>query len=64
MKKYEVIVDDENAATLTALLQSLSYVKEVKQSDTVDAYTLASENALAEDWLLQEDDELQRLYNK
>ena len=63
MKKYEVIVEDESAELLTALLQSLPYVKEVKQSNTISAYTLASEKALAEDWLVEEDDELQRMYN-
>lgn len=46
------------------LLQSLPSVKEVKQAGTIDAYTLASERALSEDWLAEEDDELQRMYNK
>jgi hypothetical protein len=62
MKKYEIVVDDENAALLTELLKSLAYVKEVRQKDSIDAYTLASENALSEDWLAEDDDELQRLY--
>ena len=64
MKKYEVIVEDENAVLLTDLLQSLPYVKEVKQIAPIDAYTLASEKALSADWLVEEDDELQRMYNK
>ena len=64
MKKYEVVVEDENAALLTDLLNSLPYVKEVKQKGTIDAYTLASENALSEDWLAKDDDELQRMYKK
>lgn len=64
MKKYEVIVEDENAGLLTDLLQSLPYIKEVKQTDAIDAYTLASEKALSEDWMAEEDDELQRMYNK
>ena len=64
MKKYEVIVEDESAEQLNELLQSLPYVKEVKQKDVVNAYTLASEEALSEDWLAQEDDELQRMYKK
>lgn len=65
MKKYEVIVDDANAAELTALLQKLPYVKNVKESDSpVNPYTLASEKSLAEDWLLEDDDELQKMYGK
>lgn len=64
MKKYEVIVEDENAVLLTDLLQSLPYIKEVKQTNDIDAYTLASEKALSEDWMAEEDDELQRIYNK
>lgn len=46
MKKYEVIVEDENGELFANLLQSLPYVKEVKQAGTVDTYTLASEKAL------------------
>ena len=65
MKKYEVIVEDNKADLLTALLQSLPYVKEIKEGDNIiDPYTLASEKALAEDWLSSEDDELQQLYKK
>jgi len=65
MKKYEVLVDDEKAEELTSLLKKLPYVKEVKESNQVtDIYTLASEKSLSEDWLLNEDDELQKLYGK
>lgn len=64
MKKYEVIVDDESAELLTELLNSLHYVKQVKQTETINAYTLTSEEALSEDWLAEEDDELQRMYNR
>lgn len=64
MKKYEVIVEDEKAELLTDLLKSLPYVKEVKQKNAIDPYTLASESALSEDWLAEEDDELQRMYKK
>jgi hypothetical protein len=65
MKKYEVIVEDANAAELKALLHKLPYVKDVRESDTpVDIYTLASEGELGKDWLVQEDDELQKLYGK
>ncbi len=64
MKKYEVVVEDESAILLTELLQSLPYVKEIKQKDTVDAYTLASESSLSEDWLAEDDDELKRMYKK
>jgi hypothetical protein len=65
MKKYEVIVDDANAEELTALLKKLPYVKQVKESDNaIDTYSLASEQSLGKDWLLQEDDELQKLYGK
>ena len=64
MKKYEVTVEDESSALLTALLQTLPYVKEVKQSDAISAFTLASEESLAEDWLAEEDDELQRMYKQ
>ncbi len=64
MKKYEVIVEDAKAAELTELLKKLPYVKYVKESDTIDSYSLASENSLKEDWLAEEDDELQKLYGK
>ncbi|MBL7730835.1 MAG: hypothetical protein JNM88_06625 [Chitinophagaceae bacterium] len=65
MKKYEVIVEDANAAELTALLQKLPYVKDVRESDTpIDPYTLAAEKSLAEDWLMEDDDELQKMYGK
>ena len=65
MKKYEVIVEDAKAAELTALLKKLPYVKQVKESDyPIDEYSLASERSLSEDWLLEEDDELQKLYGK
>ena len=64
MKKYEVVVEDESAGLLTELLQSLPYVKEVKQKGTIDPYTLASESALSTDWLAEDDDELQRMYKK
>ncbi len=64
MKKYEVIVEDEKAAELAELLKKLPYVKHFKESDTIDSYTLASENSLKEDWLVEEDDELQKLYGK
>jgi hypothetical protein len=64
MKKYEVIVEDENSEKLSALLQSLPYVKEVKESSLVNIYSVASEESLSEDWLSDDDDELQRLYSK
>ena len=63
MKKYEVIVEDNRGEELTSLLRHLPYVKDVRESQAkVDAYTLASESSLAEDWLSEEDDELQKLY--
>lgn len=65
MKKYEVFVEDEKAEELTSLLRKLPYVKEIKESEQlIDIYTLASEKSLSEDWLLNEDDELQKLYGK
>lgn len=64
MKKYEVVVEDESAGLLTELLKSLPYVKDVKQKTSIDAYTLASESSLSEDWLAEDDDELQRMYEK
>jgi hypothetical protein len=64
MKKYEVVVEDESAEILTELLKSLPYIKEVKPKEAVDFYTLASEDALSKDWLAEDDDELQKLYNK
>ena len=64
MKKYEVIVEDAKAAELTELLKKLPYVKYVRESDSIDSYTLASEDSLKEDWLVEEDDELQKLYGK
>ena len=64
MKKFEVVIEDNGVQQLTELLKSLPYVKEVRLSGIVDVYTLASEQSLSEDWLAEEDDELQRLYNK
>jgi hypothetical protein len=64
MKKYEVIVDDAKAAELTELLKNLPYVRLFRESDSIDSYTLASEESLREDWMLEEDDELQKLYGK
>ncbi len=65
MKKYEVIVEDAKAAELTALLEKLPYVKQIRESDNaIDTFTLASEKSLSEDWLAEEDDELQKLYGK
>ncbi len=65
MKKYEVLVEDAKAAELTELLKKLPYVKQVRESDNpVESYTLASEKSLSEDWLAEEDDELQKLYGK
>jgi len=63
IKKYEIIVEDSEAAELTTLLEKLPYVKQVKESkNIIDNYTLASEQSLAEAWLLEEDDELKKLY--
>lgn len=64
MKKYEIIVEDEGATKLTEFLQTSSYVKQIKETNPIDPYTLASEEALSEDWLIEEDDELQRMYKK
>ena len=64
MKKYEIIVEDDKASELTELLKKLPYVRQVKESNTIEAYTLASEESLKEDWLVEEDDELQKLYGK
>lgn len=65
MKKYEIIVDDDKSEELTSLLKTLPYVKQVKQSENkIDVYTLVSEQSLAEDWLLEEDDALQKMYGK
>ncbi len=64
MKKYEITVEDEGATKLTALLQTLPYVKQIRETNAIDPYTLASEEALSEDCLIEEDDELQRMYKK
>jgi hypothetical protein len=65
MKKLQVIVEDSKAKELTSMLEKLPYVKEVKESDEqVDPFSQASEKSLGEDWLLGEDDELQKLYGK
>lgn len=64
MKKYEVFVEDENAELLTNLLKSLPYIKQVKLTESINSYTLASEEALSEDWLAEDDDELQKMYKK
>ena len=65
MKKYEVIVEDAKAEELAELLKKLPYVKQVWESDNIiDSYTLASEKSLSEDWIAEEDDELQKMYGK
>ena len=64
MKKYEILVDDSKAGELADLLRNLPYVKDVKETTTIDSYTLVSEQSLGEDWLLEEDDEFQKLYSK
>ncbi|MDB5193691.1 MAG: hypothetical protein JWQ96_3254 [Segetibacter sp.] len=64
MKKYEVIVEDDSAEQLTELLNSLPYVKNIKQTNSISSYTLASEEALSVDWLAEEDDDLQKMYKK
>jgi hypothetical protein len=65
MKKYEIIVEDSKAVELTELLKKLPYVKQVRESDNlIEPYTLISERSLSEDWLAEEDDELQKLYGK
>ena len=65
MKKYEVTVDDDKAGELTLLLEKLPYVKQVKETvEVTNSYTLISEQLLKEDWLLEENDELQKLYGK
>ncbi len=65
MKKFEVIVDDTKGEELTSVLWNLPYVKDVKENQTiVDPYSIVSEASLAEDWLSEEEDELQNLYNK
>jgi hypothetical protein len=65
MKKYEIIVDPDKAKELTDMLEKLPYVRHVREADNfADSYTLVSEKSLAEDWLPEEDDELQKLYGK
>lgn len=65
MKKYEVIVEDAKAVELTSLLEKLPYVTYVRESNSpVNPYTLASEKSLGEEWLLKDDDKLQKLYSK
>lgn len=63
MKKYELLVQDENVPEFDAVLETLSFIKNVTQTNvTPSDYTLASEEALAQDWLSEEDDKLQKLY--
>ena len=63
MKKYEILVEDNKAEELTALLEKLSFIIEWKESKwLLDSVTLASEATLADDWLSEKDDELQRLH--
>lgn len=64
MKRYEIIVEDAKVAELAELLKTLPYVKQFRESDAIDSYTLASEESLKEDWMVEEDDELQKLYGK
>lgn len=64
MKKYEVIVEDHKGEELADLLQNLPYVKGVKEKKMVDPFTSVSEASLAEDWLSEEDDELQKMYGQ
>ena len=64
MKKYEIIVEDAKAAELAEILKKLPYVRQFRESDAIEPYTLASEESLKEDWMTEEDDELQKLYGK
>jgi hypothetical protein len=65
MKKYELIVEDSKVEEFDELLRNLSYVKEVRENNNIiDLYTLASEKSLSEDWLVEEDDELQKMYGR
>ncbi len=65
MKKYELIVEDSKVEEFDELLKNLSYVKEVRENNNIiDLYTLASEKSLSEDWLVEEDDELQKMYGR
>ncbi len=65
MKKYEIIVDDDKANELKVILDKLPYVRHIREADDfADSYTLVSEKSLLDDWLVEEDDELQKLYGK
>lgn len=65
MKKYEVTVEDANSEELISLLKKLPYVKGIHESENnINIYSLASERSLSEDWLFEDDDELQKLYGK
>ena len=57
-------MENTKATELTELPEKLPYVKQGRESGLIDSYTLASEDALKEDWLEEEDNELQRLYGK
>ncbi|MER3499200.1 MAG: hypothetical protein C4308_11500 [Chitinophagaceae bacterium] len=65
MKKLQIIVEESKIKELTDLFEKLPYVKQVKESnEVINSYTLASKKSLGEDWLLEDDDELQKLYGK
>lgn len=65
MKKYEVTIEEGKSQELVSLLKTLPYVKEIHESELgIDVYSLASQQSLSEDWLVEDDDELQKLYGK
>lgn len=65
MKRYEVTVEEGKSQELLLLLKTLPYVTEIHESESeVDIYSVASQQSLSVDWLLEDDDELQNLYGK
>lgn len=64
MRKHEILVENEKSAESISVLKDLPYIKEIRETENIDIYTLASEKSLSEDWLIEEADELQKLYEK
>lgn len=64
MRKHEILVENEKSAESISVLKDLPYIKKIRETENIDIYTLASEKSLSEDWLIEEADELQKLYEK
>lgn len=65
MKKYEVVVKEGKVEKGLAPLHKLPFVRHVKETTyRTNPYSLASKQSLAEDWLPEDNDEVQKMDGK